>query len=115
MSAPRTNIETQKRWHRGPLIGMFAVVVFALGLLFWQMVIVADEGTPEEGGVPENGDPAAVPAPGNDTPPGDLPATPANDIPPGDLPATPGNDLPPAEIPTPAPDVEIPPAPANAP
>jgi hypothetical protein len=33
MSAPDTNIQTQKRQHRGPLAGMQVVVAFALILL----------------------------------------------------------------------------------
>ena len=33
MSAPQTNIDKQARRHRGPLTGMFAVVLFALILL----------------------------------------------------------------------------------
>lgn len=36
MSPPDTNLETQKRRHRVPLIGMGLVVVLAVGLiLFW--------------------------------------------------------------------------------
>ncbi|MEI4470051.1 hypothetical protein [Frigidibacter sp. MR17.24] len=35
MSAPRTNIEAQKRRHVAPLVGMLAVVVFAVGLILW--------------------------------------------------------------------------------
>lgn len=39
MSAPNTNLEKQENQHRGPLRGMFAVVLFALVLLailaFW--------------------------------------------------------------------------------
>lgn len=36
MSAPRTNLETEKRRHRGPLIGMAVVVIFGVGLiLYW--------------------------------------------------------------------------------
>ena len=50
MSAPRTNIETQKRRHRGPLIGMAVVVIFALGLLFWLMFRVSDAGAPVDSG-----------------------------------------------------------------
>ncbi len=50
MSAPQTNIETQKRRHRGPIIGIIAVVVFALGLLFVQMMNVAKDGTPVDSG-----------------------------------------------------------------
>lgn len=37
MSAPKTNIETQKRQHVVPLIGMALVVVFGVGLIvYWQ-------------------------------------------------------------------------------
>lgn len=37
MSAPRTNIETQKRQHIAPLIGMALVVIFGVGLIvYWQ-------------------------------------------------------------------------------
>lgn len=35
MSAPQTDIEKQKRWHRGPLIGMALVTIFAVSLLFF--------------------------------------------------------------------------------
>jgi len=42
MSAPQTNIDKQKRRHRGPLIGMIAVVTFALTLLFFLMADTAD-------------------------------------------------------------------------
>lgn len=36
MSAPRTNIEKQKRDHRWPLIGMLLVVILVvLGFLWW--------------------------------------------------------------------------------
>lgn len=38
MSAPQTDIETQKRWHRGPLIGMALVTLFGLAMVFiWLM------------------------------------------------------------------------------
>ena len=48
MSAPQTNLPKQRRRHRGPLIGMVAVVLFALGLIFWLTMRTADEGTPRE-------------------------------------------------------------------
>ncbi len=36
MSAPQTNLEKQKRRHKGPLIGMAAVVLFGVGLIgYW--------------------------------------------------------------------------------
>lgn len=51
MSAPNTNLEKQARRHRGPLRGMFAVVLFALVLLvilaFWAF---------GRGGVPQGAD-----------------------------------------------------------
>jgi len=111
MSAPRTDVETQTRWHRGPIIGMIAVVIFALVLLFWQMMKVADEGQPEGNGVNEidgrtgesvpnsapesapNSAPNSAPADGT-TPDGDVPT-----MPDGDIPA----ETPPAPAPPPAP------------
>jgi hypothetical protein len=37
MSAPKTNIDRQKRQHAGPLIGMALVALFGLGLVvYWQ-------------------------------------------------------------------------------
>lgn len=50
MSAPNTNLEKQKRWHRGPLIGMIAVVIFALSALAYLMLYTADGGTPADNG-----------------------------------------------------------------
>ncbi|MAQ84898.1 MAG: hypothetical protein CMH12_16860 [Maritimibacter sp.] len=44
MSAPDTNIEKQTRWHRGPLIGMAVVVVFALGYGAYYLGNLAEEG-----------------------------------------------------------------------
>lgn len=47
MSAPQTNIEKQKRWHRGPLIGMALVVIFGVGLIFfWLIKESANGATP---------------------------------------------------------------------
>jgi len=48
MSAPQTNIETQKRRHLGPLIGMVVVVLLALAALFFLMMKTSYEGTPVE-------------------------------------------------------------------
>ena len=49
MSAPRTNIESQKRRHITPLMGMLAVVVFALILYVgWQFLLVG-KATPPQG------------------------------------------------------------------
>lgn len=44
MSAPQTNLDKQKWWHRGPLIGMAVVVAFAFGLFVFMMMQVVDEG-----------------------------------------------------------------------
>ena len=38
MAAPQTNIEKQKRWHRGPLIGMALVVIFGVGLITYWLI-----------------------------------------------------------------------------
>jgi hypothetical protein len=47
MSAPKTNIETQKRRHIGPLIGMALVVFFGVGLiLYWQFEEAAQGDSP---------------------------------------------------------------------
>lgn len=50
MSAPRTNIETQKRRHVVPLIGMALVVIFGVGIiLYWQF----EEAAQGQGPAPE--------------------------------------------------------------
>jgi hypothetical protein len=47
MSAPRTDIEKQKRWHWAPLAGMALAVVFGLGIIFiWLMDEAAGSGEP---------------------------------------------------------------------
>ena len=46
MSAPQTNIEKQKRWHRGPLIGMALVVIFGVGLIFFWLLRESADGVP---------------------------------------------------------------------
>ncbi|WP_103333681.1 hypothetical protein [Pseudotabrizicola formosa] len=49
MSAPQTNIEKQKRRHRGPLIGMI-VVVLAVGLYYlWWVGYEVSESNPPQG------------------------------------------------------------------
>ena len=51
MSAPNTNIETQKERHQGPLIGMRAAIIWA-GVLLALLVVwtVYNGNTPEETG-----------------------------------------------------------------
>jgi len=47
MSAPKTNLETQKKRHRGPLIGMALAVGFGVALvLYW----ILDESAPADNG-----------------------------------------------------------------
>lgn len=48
MSAPQTNIEKQKRWHRGPLIGMAVAVIFGVAMIFfWLMDEAASSDAPD--------------------------------------------------------------------
>jgi hypothetical protein len=57
MSAPQTNIEKQKHWHRGPLVGMAAGILF-VGLMFLWLTGSLGPDEPdapvatEQGGVP---------------------------------------------------------------
>ncbi|MGP3696325.1 hypothetical protein [Rhodobacter sp. NSM] len=44
MSASEKDLEKQKRRHRGPLIGIAVVLVFALGYLIWWLGYEAVEG-----------------------------------------------------------------------
>jgi hypothetical protein len=50
MSAPRTNVETQKLRHRGPLVGMALVVLFALAIMFYWLWEEASEAENPQGG-----------------------------------------------------------------
>jgi hypothetical protein len=65
MSAPRTNLETEKRRHKGPLIGMALVVIFGVGLIvYWQFEEAAQGNSPTPDAVQpaQTGtDPAAAP------------------------------------------------------
>lgn len=50
MSAPSTDIEKQKRWHRVPLFGMALAVLIGVGSVFlWLTQEVAESDPPEEG------------------------------------------------------------------
>ncbi len=42
MSAPDTNIEKQKRRHKGPLIGL-VVAILALGLIFGYSTLIGND------------------------------------------------------------------------
>ena len=86
MAAPQTDIEKQKRWHRGPLIGMALVVVFGVGLIaYWLIDESANRVEPDPTSaiqgqdVPADNAPAATaPAPAQDgaTPTAPAPAQP---------------------------------------
>ncbi|EKX59197.1 hypothetical protein [Cereibacter sphaeroides] len=49
MSASDNDIEKQKRRHRGPLIGIAVVVIFALGYMVWWFGHEVSEGNAPEG------------------------------------------------------------------
>ncbi len=49
MSAPDTNLEKQKRRHRGPLIGMALGVLFVGVIFLWMTGVVAFEGQTPQG------------------------------------------------------------------
>ncbi len=68
MSAPHTNLETQKRRHRGPLIGMALVAIFGVALIvYWQFEEAAEGNSPTSDTVqPETGtEPASAPVAGD--------------------------------------------------
>jgi len=71
MSAPQTNIEKQKRWHRGPLIGMALATIFGFAMIFFWLMYEASNGdspvtAPLDSNetAPAETMPKAVPAPG---------------------------------------------------
>ena len=47
MSAPRTNLEKQRRRHWGPLLGIAAVTVFALAVILWWLVEEVADADPQ--------------------------------------------------------------------
>ncbi|MCB1364864.1 MAG: hypothetical protein KDK02_12125 [Rhodobacteraceae bacterium] len=59
MSAPKTNIEKQKRHHRFPLIGMAAVVIVLIAFVVWFWAPDEDVTGPQVG---EEAVPASQPA-----------------------------------------------------
>ncbi len=71
MSAPKTDLDTQEKRHRGPLRGMAGVVIFALLLLAGLMFYVSSSGnTPDGAPVQIDGRTGAeVPADGSVTVP----------------------------------------------
>ena len=56
-SAPKTNIETQKRRHRGPLVGMATAVIFGFLLItYWIFEEAANGENPQQPKVPTDSD-----------------------------------------------------------
>ena len=53
MSAPQTNLEKQKRWHRGPLVGMAAGIIFVGVMFLW--LTGAFSPVPDETPIPVDG------------------------------------------------------------
>ncbi len=53
MSAPETNVETQKKRHRGPLIGILAAVLLVAAVFVAFLAWTADDvdTTTQDGGV----------------------------------------------------------------
>ena len=108
MSAPQTNIEKQKRRHRGPLVGMIVVVLaVTLGYLWWVGYEVAESNPPQgnetqidsrtgQTVVPDpsatEAEPTAVPRTQQSSP--GVPAQTVDPLTPADVPAV---DAPPAE------------------
>ena len=44
MSAPETNVKTQEKEHRVPLVGMILAVVIAIGLLIGMVIYLSSSG-----------------------------------------------------------------------
>jgi type IV secretory pathway VirB10-like protein len=67
MSAPRTNLEKQRRRHWGPLTGIVAMLVLVSVLITVYMVYLADTETPEQAPVTTQA-PAIAPLPAEGAP-----------------------------------------------
>jgi hypothetical protein len=80
MSAPQTNINKQKRRHRGPLVGMAVVLTFVGLLLFWWLGEEASQNNVNPGaqalpeGTQVGPDGAETDAPAAQVPAGQVPA-----------------------------------------
>lgn len=64
MSAPKTNLEKQKRRHWGPLLGIALALTVAALLFLWLLGYIADTGTPEPVPAPAVEDAGGIPATG---------------------------------------------------
>ncbi|MFN4153178.1 MAG: hypothetical protein ACK4HF_00860 [Paracoccaceae bacterium] len=114
MSAPQTNIEKQKRRHRGPLVGMVVVVCAVIIGFVWWLGYEAAESDPAQGSQTQidgrSGEPTTAPA--TDATP--FPVQPAEQTSPG-VPAQNVDPQTPADIPAVDPlPPESPLAPANS-
>ena len=78
MSAPQTNIEKQKRWHRGPLIGMALVALFGVSMIIFLLMYESKNA----------GDTDPIPDDTGISPPTESPAETAPAAPPATAPAT---------------------------
>lgn len=81
MSSPHTDIRTQRRRHRGPLIGMAVVVLFGVLLIVYWLFEEAADANPPVGAEVHIDD--RIGAPARDTPQ-EMPAAPEGIIPGGD-------------------------------
>jgi hypothetical protein len=82
MSAPRTNVTTETRRHRGPLIGMAVAVLLVMGMFGYWMFDEAASGqssttTASDGPPASEGDGAAVETTGSEAAPGTVTNDPA--------------------------------------
>lgn len=79
MSAPRTDLEKQKRRHWAQLLGMAAVTVFALAVIAYWLFEEAEGTAHPLNDTPQAEVPPGGGAPGRATPPGaPTPAPPAH-------------------------------------
>lgn len=63
MSAPRTNLEKQRRRHWGPLLGMALVTLFAVAVIvYWLAEEMAQSDPPSPAGTASEPAPSALPA-----------------------------------------------------
>lgn len=69
MSAPKTNVETQKRRHIGPLIGMALVVILGVGIILWWQLEEAAQGDSPGSDISDSPDPRPTDATNPPTPP----------------------------------------------
>jgi hypothetical protein len=88
MSAPKTNIQKQKRRHWGPLLGIALALIVATLLFLWLMGYLADTETPDpapapvveqEGGLPAGGAPESPMSPEVEATPVETMPAPAQD------------------------------------